>query len=131
MQSFTLRSRQREEFIDITQALGEAAARLGGDGALHVYCPHTTCGLTINEGADPDVCADLLRFFSECAPRSHGWRHAESNSDAHIKASLLGASLLLPMRDGRLLLGRWQSVYLFEGDGPRERTVWLQQLAEK
>ena len=130
MKTLHIRTGTREELIDITEAPRKAVREYGWqDGALMLFCAHTTCGLTINEGADPDVQRDLVRFFGEIAPRVHGWKHAEGNSDAHIRSSLLGASLLVPLDKGELSLGTWQSVYLYEGDGPRLRTLWLQRLA--
>lgn len=129
MLTLKIESRQREEIIDITSPVRAAiAAENWQDGALLVFCPHTTCGLTINEGADPDVRRDLIRFFREIAPQTHGWAHIEGNSDAHIRASLLGASLMIPLEGGEIRLGRWQSLYLYEGDGPRQRALWLQYL---
>ena len=129
MQALQLRSTRREEMLDITAAVAAIVRDSGwADGALHLFCTHTPCGLTINEGADPDVKTDLMRFFGEIAPRAHGWRHAEGNTDAHIRASLLGPSLLIPLENGRLCLGTWQSIYLYEGDGPRTRTVLVQRL---
>lgn len=120
-------SRAREEIIDISAQVAQAVHENGWqNGALHLYCQHTTCGLTINEGADPDVRGDLARFFREIAPQDHGWLHREGNSDAHIRSSLLGVSLLIPVENGRLLLGTWQSIYLYEGDGPRRRQLLLQ-----
>ena len=129
MQALQLRSTRREEMLDITAAVAAIVRDTGWtDGALHLFCTHTTCGLTINEGADPDVKTDLVRFFGEIAPQAHNWRHAEGNTDAHIRASLLGASLLIPLENGRMCLGTWQSIYLYEGDGPRTRTVLVQRL---
>lgn len=129
MLSIKIESRQREEIIDISANVSSAVlGQSWQDGALLLFCPHTTCGLTINEGADPDVRRDLIRFFREIAPQAHGWAHIEGNSDAHIRASLLGASVLVPLEGGEIRLGRWQSLYLYEGDGPRLRTVWLQFL---
>lgn len=129
MQKLEFRSTRREEMLDITLAVADLARREKWlNGAILLFCTHTTCGLTINEGADPDVRRDLTAFFSEIAPRDHGWRHAEGNSDAHIRASLLGASLLAPLENGELCLGRWQSIYLYEGDGPRRRTLLVQLL---
>ena len=129
MLNLEVRTTRREEMLDITGAVAELVRRQGwGAGALMLFCTHTTCGLTINEGADPDVRRDLIRFFGEIAPQVHGWSHAEGNTDAHIRASLLGASLLVPLEQGRLCLGRWQSIYLYEGDGPRQRTLLAQML---
>lgn len=129
MLTIQIESRLREEIIDITAPVKKAlASQSWQNGALLLFCPHTTCGLTINEGADPDVRRDLIRFFREIAPQTHGWAHMEGNSDAHIRASLLGASLLTPLEGGQLKLGTWQSLYLYEGDGPRLRSLWLQFL---
>ena len=121
---------QRCEMADITAEVDALARRLadGADGALALFCPHTTCGLTVNEGADPDVRRDMLDHMSRLVPEDSGFRHAEGNSDAHVKATLHGPSLLLPVEAGRLRLGTWQAVYLCEGDGPRRRQVWAQWL---
>ena len=131
MQRLEHHTTRREEMLDITTAVRELARRhFRADGALHLFCTHTTCGLTINEGADPDVRRDFIRFFTEIAPRTHGWSHAEGNTDAHIRSSLLGASLLVPLEQGELCLGTWQSIYLYEGDGPRTRTVLVHLLRD-
>ncbi|MBD5553112.1 MAG: YjbQ family protein [Desulfovibrio sp.] len=119
-------TQRREEMIDITATIAAVIASASWlQGAVMLFCPHTTCGLTINEGADPAVRQDIMRFFRQLAPRNGSWAHAEGNTDAHIRASLLGASLLLPLDQGQIALGRWQSVYLYEGDGPRRRQLWL------
>lgn len=129
MEIFMVQSQKREEIIDITSTIQAALSRQHWEtGALLIFCPHTTCAITINEGADPNVKRDLLRFFSEIAPQNHGWKHLEGNSDAHIRSSLLGCSTLAPVEGGRLQLGRWQTIYLCEGDGPRQRQIWLQFL---
>lgn len=129
MWQLEIHTKNREEMLDITGTVQEALTEAGvGNGAALVFCIHTTCGLTINEGADPAVRLDLQDFFGRIAPRASNWRHAEGNSDAHIRASLLGASLVIPVEKGRLCLGRWQAIYLYEGDGPRARTVLLQWL---
>lgn len=130
MEIIEVTSSQREEMLDITSSVARVLPiKSWKEGAMHLFCTHTTCGLTINEGADPDVRKDLLRFFSEAAPHLNNWRHMEGNTDAHIKSSLLGVSLLIPVRDSRLCLGRWQHIFLYEGDGPRARTVICQFLA--
>lgn len=131
MKTIQIQTSAREELIDITSWLREEVKVYSPAGALLLYCPHTTCGLTINEGADPDVRKDLIKFFQTIAPRNGGWSHAEGNTDAHIKSSLLGVSLVIPvLAGGELALGRWQSVYLYEGDGPRTRTLMAQFFRE-
>jgi len=125
--SFTVRTTRRTECVDITARVGECAAAAGWrDGVLHVFCPHTTAGVTINESADPDVRRDLLATFDRLVPRDGDYRHAEGNSDAHVKASLVGAGAWVPLAGGALRLGTWQAVYLCEFDGPRTREIWLQ-----
>lgn len=94
------------------------------DGILTLFVPHTTAGITINENADPDVAGDMEWFSERLVPQSAGFRHAEGNSDAHLKASLFGCSLQVIVRGGRLWLGTWQGVYLCEFDGPRQRTLY-------
>jgi secondary thiamine-phosphate synthase enzyme len=121
---FTVRTTRREEFVDITREVADFVTLIGvEDGAVLVYCPHTTAGITINEDADPDVCRDLVDGLARMAPCDAGWRHAEGNSDAHLKASLMGPSVLVPVETARMVLGTWQGVYLAEFDGPRTRTV--------
>jgi len=120
----------RSQFVDITRRVAAAVAECGvSDGAVLVYCPHTTAGITINENADPDVVTDLLAGLERLAPRNAGWRHAEGNSDGHLKASLIGSSVTVPLADGRMALGTWQGVYLGEFDGPRRRHVSVTVLA--
>ncbi len=129
MHTLTFATEAREQFVDITEHVRHFVRATGWrTGVVVLFCPHTTCGLTINEGADPDVTRDMLRFFSEAVPADNAWRHAEGNSAAHIKSSLLGASLFLPVESGEVRLGTWQSLYLYEGDGPRTRSLWVQWL---
>ncbi len=90
------------------------------DGQVIVYCPHTTAGITINENADPDVCKDMLDGLEEMVPKLQ-YVHFEGNSRAHIKATMVGASVSIPIIDGEMLLGRWQGIYFCEFDGPRAR----------
>ena len=122
----TLRTRQRSELQPITPQLHDLI-RLHGwqDGILTVFVPHTTAGVTINENADPDVACDMTRFMEQLVPNAPGFRHAEGNSDAHIKASLFGSSVQVMVRGGKLWLGTWQGVYFCEFDGPRSRAVQL------
>ena len=132
METLFVATRSRCEMRDITAQVRELVARGRRqgrrNGALLLFSPHTTCGLTINEGADPDVRRDMVRFFSAMVPQDADFDHAEGNSDAHIKTTLHGPSLMLIVEDGRLQLGRWQSIYLCEGDGPRQRTLWARWL---
>lgn len=117
----------REVFVDITAQIQQAVSTHGPecDGMIHLFVPHTTAGVTINEGADPSVAHDIIAGLARLIPRSAGYRHAEGNSDAHIKTCLLGNQLSVPVEKGRLHLGTWQSVYLAEFDGPRTRKVWV------
>jgi secondary thiamine-phosphate synthase enzyme len=123
----TISTPDRSAFIDITDHVVRLIAESGvREGSCLIYSPHTTCGVTINENADPDVKVDLLTGLDSIAPWENQYRHAEGNSAAHIKAGLMGFSTEIPVADGRLLLGTWQSIYLCEFDGPRRRTVVLQ-----
>jgi secondary thiamine-phosphate synthase enzyme len=120
-----VRSQQREELVEFTAAvqrqLTEAKATAG---VVVLYVQHTTAGLTVNENADPDVPRDMLHALRTLVPQhGMGFRHGEENSDAHIKASLVGSSVTIPFQDGKLLLGRWQGVFLCEFDGGRQRQV--------
>ena len=129
METITINTTRHEEIRNMTTIVQAVAVQSGWrHGAVMLFCPHTTCGLTINEGADPAVQRDLMKFFREIAPHRHGWEHCEGNTDAHIRASILGSSLLIPIENGQLCLGTWQSIYLYEGDGPRQRKIWLQNL---
>jgi secondary thiamine-phosphate synthase enzyme len=120
-----IRSRQREELVEFTDAVQQQLSEAGAaEGIVVLYVQHTTAGLTINENADPDVPRDMLHALRTLVPQhGMGLRHGEENSDAHIKTSLVGTSLTVPFREGKLLLGRWQGIFLCEFDGGRERHV--------
>jgi len=114
----------RTQLIDITNIVGAELAKTGiKNGTCCVYSPHTTAGLTINENADPDVARDILTGLARLVPVTGDYRHAEGNSDAHIKATIVGFSVMVPIIDGRLALGTWQALYFCEFDGPRHRQV--------
>ena len=117
----------REVLVDVTQQVQGAITNRGGSptGIVTVFVPHTTAGVTINEGADPAVTRDLVAGLARLVPREAGYSHHEGNSDAHIKASLMGSHVAIPVEKGRLRLGTWQSIYLAEFDGPRTRRVWI------
>lgn len=110
--------------IDITREVQHAVAQEGvGDGVAVIYVPHTTAAVTINEGADPDVQRDILTALEKLVPERGNYRHTEGNSDAHIESTLMGCSQTVLVKDGRLVLGTWQHIFFFEGDGPRRRRV--------
>ncbi len=121
-----LSTASRAEMVNLTARLADWVNSHGArEGILTVYCPHTTAGITVNEGYDPDVCTDMLQTLERLAPRDPRYRHAEGNSDSHVKATLVGSSARVFVRAGRLGLGRWQAVYFCEFDGPRSRQVEL------
>jgi len=123
VKTIKVKSRNREEMIDITADVDTLISDKG-DGVCVLFTQHTTCGLTINENADPDVKSDMLGFLHRLIPQYEAnFKHFEHNSDAHIKSSLVGSSVTVPFENGKLLLGRWQGIYLCEFDGPRERKV--------
>ena len=124
MTKFTVRTDTRCEMIDITDKVATFVRESGlRDGICHVFVPHTTAALTINENADPDVPRDILDSLDRIVPLTNRYRHAEGNAAAHVKASLLGASQTVFVENGRLVLGTWQSLFFCEFDGPRTREV--------
>jgi secondary thiamine-phosphate synthase enzyme len=127
MHTLKFSSSAREEMIDITD---EVEGKLpDGDGVCFLFVQHTTCGMTVNENADPDVQSDMLGFLRRLIPQfDPNFKHGEHNSDAHIKSSLVGSSATVPFENGKLVLGRWQGIYLCEFDGPRERKVVMRTL---
>jgi secondary thiamine-phosphate synthase enzyme len=125
MQILKVQSNQREELIEITSEIEKHLPETG-DGVCVLFVQHTTAGLTINENADPDVKHDMLLFLKNMIPQFYqGFRHNEENSDAHIKSTLVGSSVTVPFENGKLLLGRWQGIYLCEFDGARERKILI------
>ncbi len=128
MKSFTVQSHIHEQLINITDQVQKAVTDMGiTDGVITLFTPHTTCGLTINENADPNVANDILKQLDAMVPwRQPHYKHAEGNSAAHIKTSMIGSSVQLIVAYGNLQLGMWQGIYLCEFDGPRIRHVWVQ-----
>ena len=120
-----VRSRQREELVEFTDQVQEKLKESGvAAGVVVLYVQHTTAGLTVNENADPDVPRDMLHALRTLVPQhGMGFHHGEENSDAHIKATLVGSSITIPFKESKLLLGRWQGIFLCEFDGGRERQV--------
>ncbi|MCK8115192.1 secondary thiamine-phosphate synthase enzyme YjbQ [Anaerosoma tenue] len=121
---FEIQTQRREQMVEITREVAGVVTGSGvTDGRVMVFCQHTTAAVTINEAADPDVQVDMLAGLSRLVPEDGGWRHIEGNSDAHIKSSLVGVSVDIPIVGGRMALGSWQGVYLCEFDGPRRRSL--------
>ncbi|HKV30040.1 MAG TPA: secondary thiamine-phosphate synthase enzyme YjbQ [Candidatus Dormibacteraeota bacterium] len=117
-----VRSGTRADAIDITDRVEQVVRESGiQTGLCQIYVPHTTAGVFINENADPDALSDILHTLEALVPWENGYRHAEGNAAAHIKATLVGTSQVVPVRNGRLALGRWQGIFFADFDGPRER----------
>lgn len=119
-------TRSRTDFVPLSDRIrGEARELLANEGLLVATVPHTTAGICVNEGYDPDVMADVGAVLERLVPWKGGYRHAEGNAAAHVKTILVGSSVSIPVRSGDLALGRWQEIFLCEFDGPRERSVVL------
>ncbi|MCK5333729.1 MAG: secondary thiamine-phosphate synthase enzyme YjbQ [Candidatus Aenigmarchaeota archaeon] len=126
MHEVNIKTNKKEEFVDISTEISKIVLKSGiKDGTLTAFVPHTTAGITINEGADPDVKKDILSALSRIAPSNENYAHREGNSPAHIKASLMGGSVTIITKDNHLALGTWQKVFFSEFDGPRQRNVWV------
>ncbi|HWR67978.1 MAG TPA: secondary thiamine-phosphate synthase enzyme YjbQ [Desulfomonilia bacterium] len=124
-----LQTTSRIQLVDITaQVKGILRNEDISSGIITVYVPHTTCGVTINENADPSVKDDIIALLGKLVPAGGEYRHAEGNADAHIKASLLGSSVNVIVESGSLILGTWQGIFLAEFDGPRKRSVLIKVL---
>lgn len=127
MERLTFKTGSRTDFVDITGEISSVLSKTGiKNGVCIVYVPHTTAGVTINENADPSVRVDIAEALEKLVPWRGPYSHAEGNAAAHVKASLVGSSVTVPVKDGRLCLGTWQGIYLCEFDGPRTRNVGVQ-----
>jgi secondary thiamine-phosphate synthase enzyme len=128
----TLTTNSRVQFLDITAMVqAEVSSSKIKEGVCYLFVPHTTAGITINENADPDVVRDLTGILERLVPKNGGYRHREGNSDAHMKASLIGSSCAIPVVDGCLDHGTWQGIYFCEFDGPRKRRIKVGVIGEK
>ena len=132
MREFRVRTERRSQLLDITAQVRDALGELDGATAVLVYVPHTTAGVTINEHADPAVARDFEAALERIVGEDWGWEHVEAgeeNAPTHIRASLMGPSVVVPLRDdGSLALGTWQGIFFCEFDGPRDRTVYVSVL---
>lgn len=127
VERLSIKTSRRNEVVDITDEVQKIVERTkSSEGICVVFVPHTTAAVTINENADPSVQRDILAHLSKLVPESGPYTHREGNSDAHIKAAVLGPSVTLLVEGGRLVLGTWQGIYFCEFDGPRQRGVWVQ-----
>ena len=124
--TLNVKTGSRTEMKDITSGVQKEMSKTGfTDGICTVYVPHTTAGITINEGADPAVCHDIINKLNDLVPHNAGYRHMEGNADSHIKASMMGSSVSVLVENGRLVLGTWQKIFFCEFDGPRSRRVYI------
>ncbi len=131
METLKVRTSRRSELVDITQQVREAVRKSGvREGVAHLWSFHTTCGLTVNEGADTDVARDIAWKLGDLVPQNEAaYRHAEGNSDSHVQTTLVNPGATLLVSEGDIALGTWQAVFLAEFDGPRNRKVGLQVVA--
>lgn len=132
MQGIRVRTQQRTQMVDITTEVQRVVTALGvKEGTCLLYMPHTTAGILINEHADPDVALDAAGAMDRLVPMAGPYRHAEGNSDSHVKTMVVGMNTFVFVHEGKLQLGRWQGVFLAEFDGPRERNVWVKVMVDR
>jgi len=131
MREIKINSTQKNEMIDITNKINKLLENEKiSEGQLIAYVPHTTAGITINEGADPSVKKDIINSLRKLIPENGNYLHMEGNSDAHIKASILGSSVTILINKNKLVLGTWQHIFFYEGDGPRHRKIYVKVIKE-
>jgi secondary thiamine-phosphate synthase enzyme len=131
MEVLRVKTGRRTQLVDVTEQVERAVAAAGVvSGVCHLYVPHTTAGVMINEHFDPDVATDLEGVLERLVPRSGPYRHSEGNSDSHAKAVLTGTSQMIFVEQGKLVLGQWQGVFFCEFDGPRERKMWVRVMGD-
>ena len=131
MREFDVRTERKTQAVDVTEQVRDALRRADGASAALVYVPHTTAGVVIQEHADPAVARDLERALERIVDEGWGWEHVEAgeeNAPSHVRAALTASSVLVPVRDGELALGRWQGIFFCEFDGPRTRKVYVSTL---
>jgi secondary thiamine-phosphate synthase enzyme len=132
MQTLQIKTDRRTQFVDITNQVQSLVAKSSTkNGVLHLYVPHTTAAITINEHADPDVASDVEAAFDRLIPERGPYRHSEGNSDSHIKSILVGNTQAVFIADGKLALGRWQGIFFCEFDGPRNRSLHVKIIPDQ
>ncbi len=130
MQTLKVKTERRTQLVDVTAQVQKVVAALGVvTGICYLYVPHTTAAITINECADPDVARDVEGALDRLVPAAGPYRHREGNSDSHVKSVLVGASQVIHVEGGKLVLGRWQGVFFCELDGPRDRRLQVKVVA--
>ncbi len=126
IKELTVRTSGKEDFVDVTEKVKRILENSNTDeGTVTLFVPHTTAAVTINENADPDVKSDMIRTLNRMVPEDWHYDHMEGNSPAHVKASLVGMSEIVPIQRGKMLLGTWQGIYFCEFDGPRTRKLYI------
>jgi len=131
METMLVKTGRRTQLVDVTERVQRAVAQAKvSSGVCYIYVPHTTAAVLINEHADPDVATDVETTLDRLIPRNGAYRHGEGNSDAHVKAALVGTSQIVIIEGGKLALGRWQGIFFCEFDGPRERTILIKVSAD-
>jgi secondary thiamine-phosphate synthase enzyme len=126
MIKLNIKTTSNVEIIDITEHVKSVVNKLNKkDGIILIYVPHTTAAITINESYDPNVGNDIMEILNMIAPRDFNYKHIEDNASAHIKASLIGSSVMLILENGEIKMGKWQGILFFEFDGPRDREIWI------
>jgi secondary thiamine-phosphate synthase enzyme len=131
LKTISIKTYKRNEMIDITDRIQDIINKEKiKSGIIIIYNPHTTAAIAINEGADTDVCSDIINTLSKIIPVNNDYNHMEGNSDAHIKSSLIGTNEIVIIEDGKLVLGMWQHIFFYEGDGPRQRKIYIKTLLD-
>ena len=126
MKTFSITTSERVDLVEITSQVAQEVTESGVvTGTVTTFVPHTTCGITINESADPDVARDIKMHLTKLVPQDGAFRHYEGNSDSHIKTSMIGSSENIFIENGKLVLGTWQGIFLCDFDGPRTRKVYI------
>jgi len=126
MKTFSITTSERVDLVEITSQVAQEVTKSGVvTGTVTTFVPHTTCGITINESADPDVVRDIKMHLTKLVPQDGAFRHYEGNSDSHIKTSMIGSSENIFIENGKLVLGTWQGIFLCDFDGPRTRKVYI------
>jgi secondary thiamine-phosphate synthase enzyme len=132
METLRVKTKRRTQLVDVTSEVERVVAKSGVvSGVCHVFVPHTTAAVMINEHADPDVATDLEGILDRLVPHAGPYRHSEGNTDSHAKAVLVGASQVIFVNQGQLALGTWQGIFLCEFDGPRDRKLWVKVVSDK